>query len=119
MRVNGNFAVCGRTTNQYRMGTPPYPYGENMYDFETAVQKELTTGSATSMLYGVLPVYSGGRVIPTEFDMYAVGWDASGSMVYNESAVVQNVVYLHGVWVNIGEQPEGTVNGGFQEASTS
>jgi hypothetical protein len=89
-----------------------------MYDFETGVKNELLSGAATSILYAVLPVYSGKRVVPYEFDMYAIGWNGSGEVVYDEADSVKNVVYLHGNWVNLGMQSQ-PGSGGMQPVPTS
>jgi RHS repeat-associated protein len=113
-----NFAPCGRTANQYPIGTPQYPYGRNMYSFEDATKRELTSGAADSILYSVTPEYDGSRVIPFAFEMSAVGWDATGDVVYDDAIPVWNVAWLGGQWVDLGRQSS-AVGGNMVPAPTS
>lgn len=78
-----------------------------MYSFETSAVNALSgpDPQATSVLYEAFPEYIGNSPVPYEFTLFAIGFK-DGQVTYGPvSADVQNAVYLHNRWINIGEVP--------------
>ncbi|MFJ9909188.1 RHS repeat-associated core domain-containing protein [Streptomyces sp. NPDC101152] len=94
-----NLATCGVDANTY---PPRGGLGamDNMVQFEDRVAGEVAEGD--TVLYRVVPVYAGNRVVPEAFVMTATTWNADGNSLGTERRYVRNLMNTRSGWKNLG-----------------
>ncbi|MEU1161119.1 DNA/RNA non-specific endonuclease [Streptomyces sp. NPDC005921] len=94
-----NLATCGVDANTY---PPRGGLGamDNMVQFEDRVAGEVAEGD--TVLYRVVPVYAGDRVVPKAFVMTATSWDADGNPLGTQRRDVPNLMNTRSGWKNLG-----------------
>ncbi|MFJ8232825.1 LamG-like jellyroll fold domain-containing protein [Streptomyces sp. NPDC094448] len=97
-----NLTACARSANQHRQDKLDPGNDKNMYEFEEKVRIAVDGGQVVR--YSVVPIYSGPRVVPTGWQMTAVGYSATGGRGINEDDFIPNEMYSNrlGRHVNIG-----------------